>query len=157
MPASVDSSPASPLPVVLDTNVVLDLVVFDDPHTRPLAAALEAGALAAWTDEETLAELGYVLASRNFQPGLAAPARSAAFERYRAQVRMAPGAGGAPALALPRCRDRDDQKFLHLAARAGAAWLVSKDKRVLSMADRAGLPFLILTPRQAVQRIPPGR
>ncbi|GHG96968.1 PIN domain-containing protein [Comamonas sp. JC664] len=153
-PAATPPSDMS-LPVVLDTNVVLDLYVFDDPYTRPLGAALESGALTAWTDEETLAELGYVLASRNFQPGLAAPTRTAAFERYRAWVRMAPGPGSAPELTLPRCRDRDDQKFLRLAARAGAAWLVSKDKRVLSMADRAGLPFLILTPRQAVLRIPP--
>jgi len=154
----VAASPSSPsLPVVLDTNVVLDLLVFDDPHTRPLAAALEAGVLTAWTDAETLAELGYVLASRNFQPGLAAAVRTAAFERYRAQVRMAPGADGAPPVSLPRCKDRDDQKFLQLAARAGAAWLVSKDKRVLSMADRVGLPFVILSPRQAVARIPPKR
>ncbi|ABF90658.1 PIN domain protein [Myxococcus xanthus DK 1622] len=147
--------PFTPLPVVLDTNVVLDLFVFDDPYTRPLAEALAARTLTAWTDADTLAELGYVLASRNFQPGLGAPHRTAAFERYRAQVHMAPSAESVPTPSLPRCRDRDDQKFLSLAARAGAAWLVSKDKRVLSMADRAGLSFAILTPRQAVARLPP--
>lgn len=149
MPPPPDAS----LPVVLDTNVVLDLLVFDDPHTRPLLEALESGRLTAWADAETLAELGYVLASRNFRPGLLdEAARRAALERYRARVRRVEDAEGTLIPELPRCRDRDDQKFLLLAARAKAAWLVSKDKRVLSLADRHGLPFLILTPKQAVQR-----
>ncbi|HZI16760.1 MAG TPA: PIN domain-containing protein, partial [Myxococcus sp.] len=74
------------------------------------------------------------------------------FERYQARVRRVDAAEGTFIPELPRCRDRDDQKFLLLAARAKAAWLVSKDKRVLSLADRHGLPFLILTPKQAVQR-----
>ena len=35
--------PASPnaLSVVLDSNVWIDILVFDDPHTRPILAALE--------------------------------------------------------------------------------------------------------------------
>lgn len=144
----------SSLPVVLDTNVVLDLFAFDDPHARPLAEALDAGTLTAWADADTLAELGYVLASRNFRPGWDdAAARRATLERYRALARVVPAGEGTPAPELPRCRDRDDQKFLLLAARAGAAWLVSKDKRVLSMAGRSGLPFTILTVRQAVERL----
>ena len=31
------------LPVVLDSNVWLDILVFDDPHTRPIRAGLESG------------------------------------------------------------------------------------------------------------------
>ncbi|MCE9666486.1 putative toxin-antitoxin system toxin component, PIN family [Myxococcus stipitatus] len=147
------TSVATPLPVVLDTNIVLDLYVFEDSTARPLAEALERGTLVAWVDDATLAELGFVLASRNFQPGLGTDARQAALAAYRQRARLlAEGAGGTVP-ELPRCRDRDDQKFLHLAARAGAAWLVSKDKRVLSLADRHGLPFTILTPRQAVARL----
>ncbi|MCP3143530.1 putative toxin-antitoxin system toxin component, PIN family [Pyxidicoccus xibeiensis] len=141
-----------PLPVVLDTNVVLDLFAFADPHARPLAEALDAGTLVAWADADTLAELGYVLASRHFRPGWDAAARQATSERYRTLVRVV-SSEDVPVPELPRCRDRDDQKFLLLAARAGAAWLVSKDKRVLSMAGRAGLPFAILTVRQAVERL----
>ncbi|MCY1015643.1 PIN domain-containing protein [Pyxidicoccus sp. MSG2] len=143
----------SSLPVVLDTNVVLDLFAFDDAYARPLAEALEAGTLTAWADADTLAELGYVLASRNFRPGWDAAARQKTQERYRALVRVVPAGEGTPTPELPRCRDRDDQMFLLLAARAGAVWLVSKDKRVLSMAGRSGLPFTILTVRQAVERL----
>ncbi|MCP3097473.1 putative toxin-antitoxin system toxin component, PIN family [Myxococcus sp. K15C18031901] len=143
----------APLPVVLDTNVVLDLHVFRDVTARPLLDALEAGVLVAWGDDATLAELGFVLASRNFQPGLERSARDGALAAYHQRVRHLPEGEGRPVPELPRCRDRDDQMFLRLAARAGAAWLVSKDKRLLSLADRHGLPFAILTPRQAVARL----
>lgn len=154
MPPTASETPSPPLPVVLDTNVVLDLFAFEGAHVRPLAKALYAGTLTACADADTLAELGYVLASRNFRPGWDAAAREATLARYRSLVRVVPAAGeGMPPPALPRCRDRDDQMFLLLAARAGAAWLVSKDKRVLSMADRAGLPFTILTLRKAVERV----
>ncbi|WP_224250212.1 putative toxin-antitoxin system toxin component, PIN family [Hyalangium gracile] len=144
-----------PLSVILDTNVVLDVLVFADPITRPLEQALTSGELVAWADAETLQELEWVLPMPSFK--LAEPARREVLARYRSLVRMAPQESAAPLPELPRCRDRDDQKFLRLAARAGAAWLVSKDKRVLSLADRHGLPFKILSPKQAAQRLRPGR
>ena len=59
MPGSHASHDA--LRVVLDSNVWIDILVFDDPHTRPIAAALESGALAALIDARCLAELTYVL------------------------------------------------------------------------------------------------
>ncbi|WP_375765484.1 putative toxin-antitoxin system toxin component, PIN family [Archangium gephyra] len=143
------SSP--PLPLVLDTNVVLDLLVFDDPTVRPLAQALTAGEVTAWADAETLKELELVLAYPSF--ALDEAARHAAQARYQSLVRVAPGELGMPPPPLPRCRDRDDQKFLVLAARVGASWLVSKDKRVLSMAGNKALPFGILSSRQMAERL----
>jgi putative PIN family toxin of toxin-antitoxin system len=137
--------------VVLDTNVVLDVLVFDDPVTRPLGDGLKKGALVAWADGETLLELERVLPLPAFK--LAEAARREVFARYRSLVRLASEVSPAPVPELPRCRDRDDQKFLLLTAQVGAAWLVSKDKRVLSLADRHGLPFAILTPKQAAQRL----
>jgi len=51
--------PASPaaraLRVVLDSNVWIDILVFDDPHTRPIRAALESGTLEAFIDARCLA------------------------------------------------------------------------------------------------------
>lgn len=142
--------------MVLDTNVVLDVFVFDDAFARPLKEALQAGALTAWADRHTLRELELVLGYRSF--ALTPEAQQSVRERYGALVRVADGEGGA-AVALPPCRDRDDQKFLELAARVGAAWLVSKDKRVLSMGGGRRLPFEVLTPRRAslllAARVPP--
>ena len=53
-------------------------------------------------------------------------------------------AGEAP--ALPRCKDRDDQKFLELAARSNADILVSKDKALLKLRGRTKLAFQIVKP-----------
>jgi putative PIN family toxin of toxin-antitoxin system len=138
-----------PLPVVLDTNVVLDIWVFNDPVTRPLAQALEEGALTAWANAETLLELEQVLTLPIFK--LDASAQRTVQARYQGLVHRVSESSLAPLPELPRCRDRDDQKFLVLAAHASAAWLVSKDKRLLSLTDRHGLPFAILSPKQAAE------
>ncbi|HEX8440275.1 putative toxin-antitoxin system toxin component, PIN family [Archangium sp.] len=145
--------PPPSLPVVLDTNVVLDLWIFQDPAVNPLADALASGEVTAWADEDTLTELELVLAYPTFN--LDEAARRDISSRYRNLVRMVPRELDTPQPHLPRCRDRDDQKFLVLAARVGASWLVSKDKRVLSMADWHGLPFEILSARRAVERLRP--
>jgi putative PIN family toxin of toxin-antitoxin system len=144
----------SPLPLVLDTNVVLDLLVFDDPFVRPLAEALASGDVTAWANAHTLRELELVLAYPTF--ALDEAARHSLFARYQRLVRVLPEAPETPLPLLPRCRDRDDQKFLELAARSGASWLVSKDKRVLSMAGWHGLPFDILSSRRAAERLRQG-
>ena len=47
---------------------------------------------------------------------------------------------------LPQCRDADDQKFLELAAAAGADVLVTKDRELLRM--QRGLPFRVLPPAE---------
>jgi len=47
MPPASFETPSPPLPVVLDTNVVLDLFAFDDAHARLPAEALDAGMLTA--------------------------------------------------------------------------------------------------------------
>ena len=145
----------APLAAVLDTNVVLDLLVFEDPQLRPLLAALESGALTAWADAATLAELQHVLAYPSFALDVAT--QRACMQRYAERVRTLATGGGAPVPALPRCADRDDQKFLELAARAGAAWLVSRDKQLLQLRGWSSLPFLILRPREAVERVQASR
>jgi len=43
--------------LVLDTNVLLDLWLFDEPSTRPLRAAIESGAVLALRSAECDAEL----------------------------------------------------------------------------------------------------
>lgn len=150
--------PASPaaraLRVVLDSNVWIDILVFDDPHTRPILAALESGVLEALIDARCLAELTYVLDYPQFakravdktaalasiarltqfvepQPG---PAPASVAESTSASVEAAPR-------PLPKCKDRDDQKFLELAYTAKADWLVSKDRAVLKLARRIARDF----------------
>lgn len=145
------ASPAAPaLRVVLDSNVWIDILVFDDPHTRPIRAALERGALEALIDARCLAELTYVLDYPQFaKREIDKPAALATVTRLAQFVEQpAP----APTIALtatpaentrplPKCKDRDDQKFLELAHAAQADWLVSKDRAVLKLARRIARDF----------------
>ncbi|MEQ5841726.1 putative toxin-antitoxin system toxin component, PIN family [Paraburkholderia acidicola] len=138
MPGSHASHDA--LRVVLDSNVWIDILVFDDPHTRPIRAALERGTLVALIDARCLAELTYVLDYPQFvQRSVDKMAALATVARLTQLVD--PPAPTEEARPLPKCKDRDDQKFLELAHAAGANWLVSKDRAVLKLARRIARDF----------------
>ena len=53
---------------------------------------------------------------------------------------------------VPRCKDRDDQKFLALADAADVAYLVSKDRAVLKLRRRMAkyCDVAVLPPKQFV-------
>lgn len=132
--------------MVLDTNVCLDLFVFQDPRCAPLLDALQSRNVVAVTDEACRGEWQRVLAYPRLR--LDADARSAAMARFDAVMQHWPS-NTAAATKLPPCRDPDDQKFLELAAQAGALWLLSRDDHLLSLARRAKRDgtFEILTPQ----------
>jgi uncharacterized protein len=129
---------------VLDSNVWIDILVFDDPITRPIRAALEAGTLEALIDARCLKELTYVLDYPQFNRF--AVNKSEALEtvaRLSQLVAPDPLPEEAPpdTPPLPKCRDRDDQKFLELAHAIRADWLVSKDRALLKLAKRTARDF----------------
>ncbi|MFM0335876.1 putative toxin-antitoxin system toxin component, PIN family [Paraburkholderia fungorum] len=138
MPGSHASRGA--LRVVLDSNVWIDILVFDDPHTRPIRAALESGALAALIDARCLAELAYVLDYPQFVHRNVDKAAALAVLARLSQL-VEPTAPAEDAKPLPKCKDRDDQKFLELAQAVQADWLVSKDRAVLKLAKRVARDF----------------
>jgi len=119
--------------IVIDTQVVMDWLVFGDARVAPLAAAIEAGRL-DWIGRSTmLDELRHVLGrgvAADRQPDLARI--DAAFARHCRMIPAAP----APAVHLV-CRDPDDQQFIDLAIAERAAWLLSRDKAVLALRKRA--------------------
>ena len=120
-------------PLVLDTNVVLDLFVFDDVAARPLKAALERGdwdwvATQAMRNElERVLDYPHIVA-RLALARLAAADVLAGFERHARIVE-------APCKAVASCRDPDDQKFIDLAVQHKCL-LLSKDTAVLTMEKR---------------------
>lgn len=140
--------------IVLDTNVCLDLFVFDDPRVLDLREALQQGRIEAVTDTACRDEWRRVLGYPQWKLDEAAQAQRLA--RFDAWVRPIPdrgedrdGSAGIDRIELPRCRDPDDQKFLELALRSGARWLLSRDHHLLSMnrrMQRAGW-FCVLTPQ----------
>ncbi|HVW50987.1 MAG TPA: putative toxin-antitoxin system toxin component, PIN family [Trinickia sp.] len=125
--------------VVLDSNVWIDILVFDDAATRPIRDALERGALQAVIDSRCLAELAHVLDYPQFVAR--AVDKAAALAAVARLSTAAPPQDAAGAVALPKCKDRDDQKFLELAFAAKAEWLVSKDRALLKLAKRMTRDF----------------
>jgi putative PIN family toxin of toxin-antitoxin system len=119
--------------VVIDTNITLDLFVFQDPAIAPLHEALKSEALNWLATDGMREELTRVLAYPQIVRRRVAAALSErevldAFDRH---ARIVPAAAKAPFT----CKDADDQKFIDLAAAHGAS-LVSKDAAVLCMARR---------------------
>lgn len=141
------SAPELPLRLVLDTNVWLDLLVFDDPRCAPLRQRLAAGTARVLVDGACRDEWRRVLAY---------PALRLEAGRAQSLVSAFDALGGVidaplrplPWPALPRCRDVDDQKFLSLARAGHATHLLSRDTALLTLdgrTRRAGL-FRICRP-----------
>jgi len=119
--------------LVLDTNIVLDLLVFADPQAQPLSEALSAGELrwlatAAMREELARVLLYPKLAERVALERGTHAAVLADFDRHAQLVDVAPRAS-------VTCGDPDDQKFIDLAV-AHRCTLLSKDREVLRMRKR---------------------
>ena len=124
---------ASVEPIVIDTNIILDLFVFGDPATAPLRQQLDAGELGWVATQPMRDELERVLAYPQIVPRMDFYGCSAAevlghFDRL---VRLVEVAAKTTAI----CKDADDQKFIDLAVAHGAR-LLSKDRAVLCMKKR---------------------
>jgi predicted nucleic acid-binding protein len=134
--------------IVLDSNVCLDLFAFRDPAAAPLLAALRDGSLHAVTDTACREEWQRILD----YPKLALdPATRAAC--LRDYDELLHGHAHSPqdidGVALPRCADADDQKFLELALAARARWLLTRDHALIVLGRRTAREgwFEIMTPR----------
>ncbi len=136
---------------VLDTNIWLDWLVFDDPAVAPMKAAVAAGRAEIVMDEAVEAELVRVLAYPFGIKTLDEDAQAGLIAQFRAIARKAEGESRkAEKGFLPKCDDPDDQKFLELALACGAAFLVTRDGALLELARHKvrPLPFRIVTPAQ---------
>ena len=131
--------------IVIDTNVVLDWLVFEDPAVHALTAAFAAGHVDWIATVEMRDELAHVL-----ERGLAAQRSTSSgkvLAAFDAHARVLPCPPPSTTVEAGwRCSDPDDQKFIDLARHAGARWLLSRDRAVLKLARRArsaGLRILV--------------
>jgi predicted nucleic acid-binding protein len=133
--------------VVLDSNVLLDWLVFDDPSVLPLVQAIQMRSVRWLTSDSLRAELADVLLRKPWRGPAADPvAVWRAYGDWAHTVVDQVPSGTATRL---RCRDPDDQKFIDLTLMHGARWLISRDKAVLSLARRARpLGLIIAKPAQ---------
>ncbi len=129
--------------LVLDTNVWLDWLVFDDPSVATITAAIAAKRAQVFIDAACEAELeralGYDLGKRTVDI-----AACLALCR-RVARRIDSGVPEAERAQLPACRDPDDQKFLEAALASRAGFLVTKDRALLDLARRVA-QFRIVAP-----------
>jgi uncharacterized protein len=143
--------PSQPISLVLDTNVVLDWLVFHDPSAEPLAQALHAGRARWCVCTRMLNELNEVLQRPFLQPWHPDDtAIRTAIERH-ASHHEDPASPSPPAL---QCADGDDQVFIDLALQIHATALLSRDRAVLRLARaarRLGLDILDLRSAAARQ------
>ena len=119
--------------IVLDTNIVLDLLLFHDPAAKPLGMAMESRSLQWLATIAMREELQRVLGYRQIVPRLAHYQRSA--EEVLAEFDRLARLHAVSLKAGVTCADPDDQKFIDLAV-AYRTTLLSKDRAVLCMAKR---------------------
>ncbi|MBA2238354.1 MAG: putative toxin-antitoxin system toxin component, PIN family [Lysobacter sp.] len=140
----MDSRPT----IVIDTNAWLDLLLFEDPRASALREALRDGVVSAIASEPCREEWSRVLGYP--QLGLDPARRRALTIAFDELVHSHDvHADFREPIVLPRCRDRDDQKFVQLAYDTRARWLVSRDREVLALGRRTARAgwFEILTPQ----------
>ncbi|AOW15024.1 twitching motility protein PilT [Hydrogenophaga crassostreae] len=119
--------------LVIDTNIVLDLWVFEDTASAPLRDLLADPGVVWLATHAMREELERVLAYPQIVKRLTARALPAevVLALFDARSQTVPAAAKAPYT----CKDADDQRFIDLAVAHGAT-LLSKDAEVLCMARR---------------------
>jgi putative PIN family toxin of toxin-antitoxin system len=139
-----------PLRLVLDTNVWLDWLVFDDPGMaviKKTVAIHDAIVFATIACEQELQRvLTYPMRKLPLNPDRQADYLG----QFRRIVRLPEADAHGDPITLPRCKDADDQKFLELARDCSADFLITWDRDLLVFARRKyqPLPFRIVTPAQ---------
>jgi uncharacterized protein len=133
------------LKLVLDTNVWLDWLLFDDPSVAALKAAVAEGRAEIFIDAAGEAELARVLAYDLGKRSIDAEKQAACLAECLCIAKPLEEVRGFDKAALPRCADPDDQVFLEAAAAARADYLVTKDRELLKLGRRK-LPFQVVSP-----------
>ena len=132
--------------LVLDSNVWVDWLVFGDPSIAPIRAAVATGDAEVFIDAAGEAELRRVLTYPFGKRLLEEEQRAACMAQCLAMAHRIEPEGPVDFKSLPKCKDRDDQKFLEAALAADADYLVTKDEELLVLAKKKHLPFRIAKP-----------
>ena len=143
---------------VVDTNVVIDWLMFNDPYMNPLRERVIDKSIIVLTHTPAIDELKRVLAYKQLK--LTPIRQDEIFSRYIELTQEVSLPNGASLKNLmmpsqfPRCRDRDDEHFIALAHHQKADALVSRDNAVFGLKSRAAkFGLLIMNVQQAIQSI----
>jgi putative PIN family toxin of toxin-antitoxin system len=128
-------------PVVLDTNILLDIFVFNDERAVNLKQAILEQSIQVVASQKTLEEFADVLSRPRFK--LDKEFQAAILTQWQSISRQVDDSNLAP--APWKCRDKDDQIFLDLAYQLRPTILISKDNAVLQIASRAAPEGILIT------------
>lgn len=121
--------------IVIDTNVLLDWLVFDDRCTAWLALAIRNGSVIWIATAPMLQELSDVL-SRTLPSRWEDARKRALTLDVKGQCKI--WVDTVPDLSTTlRCSDPADQMFIDLAIASGSAWLITRDHALLGLHRRA--------------------
>ena len=127
--------------VIFDTNVLLDLFVFNDFRAIHLKQALLDQRIDALASPTTLAEFADVISRPLFS--LEAKTQKTIFQHWKNHARILEDHN---LVKAPwQCRDSDDQIFLDLAFTAKPCLLISKDNEILKLASQAASVGVVIT------------
>jgi uncharacterized protein len=125
--------------VILDCNVWLDWLLFNDSCVQWARHLKSDGAINLIATEPMRSELLDVLQRPSV--GLKFISRSsfrtieAMMTEFDSRITLLPAPELATSLALPQCKDKDDQMFVELAV-SSQAMLVTKDRALLALASK---------------------
>lgn len=119
--------------IVLDTNVCLDLFVFQDPRWQALRNALENKQIDAVTREDCRNEWLHVLDYPHLP--VTPEIKEKVIAEFDRLIRCIP-VEECNTFGLPVCSDKDDQKFLETSLQIQASVLITKDKALLKLAKK---------------------
>jgi uncharacterized protein len=146
-PASSLAARPQRVGVVLDTNAVLDWLIFQNPSCTALGNAVKAGSVRLLTSPSLRGELSHVLA-RGVVNRWATDFTSLWATLDQHAVELADPPPGQGSLRL-RCTDPDDQKFIDFAVAHQAQWLLTHDRAVLKLRKKAlAFGLVIATPEE---------
>jgi predicted nucleic acid-binding protein len=115
--------------LILDTNVILDLLVFKDPSAEPIRLLLDTNQVDAVRTPASMAELIDVIGRPTFK--LSPEEQEIILQKWESSTRLLENTSIERAPFT--CRDPDDQVFLDMAYSLRPALLLSKDLRVLEL------------------------
>jgi putative PIN family toxin of toxin-antitoxin system len=127
--------------VIFDTNVLLDIFVFNDFRAVHIKAALTEKRVKALATVKTIEEFADVISRPLFTLEQSAQERILSEWRNLATIMQDETLISAPW----RCNDPDDQIFLDLAFTSKPCVLLSKDNELLKISKKASLESITIS------------
>jgi putative PIN family toxin of toxin-antitoxin system len=127
--------------VIFDTNVLLDIFVFNDFRAIHIKASLVDRQLKALATPKTIEEFADVISRPLFLLGQSTQEKILSEWRNLATIIQDETLSSAPW----QCQDPDDQVFLNLAYTSKPCLLLSKDNELLKLAKKAALEEVVIS------------